>query len=184
MRNAAVFTLLFASVPLLAQDSARKLEVFGGYMLTRVTSDTAEGHWNWSGWNAAATYFFRPTIGFTTDAGGMYRGGTIVVTPAQSRSYTFLFGPTWKLRSAKVNPFTHALIGFERDSVAAASGSGVGSAPTYRFAMAFGGGLDVPLSRAISLRAFQLDYALWHKKYLGNNNNVRFASGILFRFGH
>lgn len=185
MRSALVFALLLlVSVPLLAQDYPRKVEVFGGYMFTRVTNDVYSGHANWSGWNAAGSYFFRRSIGITLDVGGMYKGGTVVGTSTQSRSHSFLIGPSWKLRSGKINPFTHALVGFERDSVAAPSGSGLGSPATNRFALALGGGLDVPLNHVISLRVFQLDYALWHTKYLGNNHNLRLATGILFRFGH
>ncbi len=183
MRKAVIFALfLLATIPLWAQDSPPKVEIFGGYMFTRVTNDVESGHTNWSGWNAAGTCFFWHRLGITMDLAGMYKGTTLAGTSAQSRFHSVLFGPTWKLRSTNLNPFTHALFGFERDSVAAPSGLGLG--PTNRFGMTLGGGLDVPLSPLISLRVAQVDYALWHKKYLGNNNNLRVATGILFRFGH
>ena len=55
------------------------------------------------------------------------------------------------------------------------------------FAMAFGGGVDVPVSRTISLRPAEFDYFLtrFTNPFTGTNNqnNFRYSAGIVFTLG-
>jgi opacity protein-like surface antigen len=77
-----------------------------------------------------------------------------------------------------VFPFVQALLGGEQFSAGA---TGFGSASSNAFAMTAGGGVDVTLTRHVSLRAIQVEYLYTH--FGGaSQNNLRLQSGIVWRF--
>jgi opacity protein-like surface antigen len=138
---------------------------------------------------------------FTSPSGGFGLPST--------NSYSFLFGPVVQSRAGKLKPFAHALFGANRlnDSqgpiAVPVSNSSVvlgptGNATDTAFSMALGGGVDYNLTSRFGLRLGQLDYL-----YTGHNmntfantsfqvttfaglaaheNNLRFSTGIIFRF--
>jgi len=94
---------------------------------------------------------------------------------------SYLFGPRiyFPTRQGRLFPFVQALFGGDRIS---GSVSGLGSSSDNAFAMAFGGGADITLSKHVSLRAAQFDYFYTH--FGGQSqNNFRIQSGIAYRFG-
>ena len=54
--------------------------------------------------------------------------------------------------------------------------------------MAFGGGLDIPFHKHVSFRPVEIDYLLtrFDNPFTGhkNQNNFRYATGLVFTFGH
>jgi len=72
----------------------------------------------------------------------------------------------------------HALFGVDRFHVNVIGGSGTDSA----FAMAIGGGLDVPIKQKFAIRVAQVDW-LRTNHFSAAQNNVRLSTGVVFRFG-
>lgn len=121
------------------------------------------------------------------------RGGVAAVN---GNLFTYLFGPQLKFRTPKVQPFAHLLVGGAHSNVygnlyrlcqnntlvcnfqAAPSGNA--------FAFLFGGGVDIPVSKLISIRPGTVDYLLTNFSNRFNNsnqNNFRYSAGINFNFG-
>jgi hypothetical protein len=112
--------------------------------------------------------------------------------------FTYLFGPEIKVRTHKLQPFAHILFGAAHSNVYADAYKTIcqpivggcafrGSPASDAFAMAVGGGLDIPINHVISFRPAEADYLLTHfTNQFANNvqNNFRYSAGVLFSFGH
>jgi hypothetical protein len=92
----------------------------------------------------------------------------------------YLFGPRANIRRGNVTPFVQTLFG----GILTSSGIATLGWQTH-FAMAVGGGVDVRVSRHISVRPVEAGYLLTKIPDGLNNrqNNFRFGAGIVFRFG-
>src|SRR5262249_2177103 len=101
-------------------------------------------------------------------------------------SYSLMVGPRLTLRQDRVTLYGHALIGFAHVSYdkapltdfLAVFGIQPSTFSSNSFAGAFGGGVDIRLSRSISLRALQGDYFLTNfpdfvDGQRRNRNNIR-----------
>jgi hypothetical protein len=81
-----------------------------------------------------------------------------------------LFGLQIKIRTPKFQPFVHLLLGGAHSNVygnayknvcLTAGACSFSKAPSGNaFALAFGGGVDIPLSKTISIRPVEVDYLL------------------------
>jgi opacity protein-like surface antigen len=150
-----------------------KVDVYGGYSFLHVGSGVSgvDGL-NTSGWDAEVSGNFNRYLGITADISGQYKND-LFGTNANGRLHNFLFGPTLTYRSkSKLTPFGHALFG-----VSHASGDNVTS--DNAFAMAFGGGLDVKVAKAVSLRLGQLDW-LQTRFVDDSQNHFRYSAGVVF----
>jgi outer membrane immunogenic protein len=98
---------------------------------------------------------------------------------------SYLVGPryTWA-HAPHFAPFAQVLLGGAHASGSLAPGSSALPGSANAFAMTAGGGLDISLTRHISLRAFEADYYLTHFGNGVNNhqNNLRIAAGVIIRF--
>lgn len=161
-------------------------------------------HPGFNGWNAAGQLNLNSWLGITTDIGGHY--GTLVTARTTSASfqgitffdfslpkqsnYDFLFGPVFSYRKPRYKPFAHVLLGDERVSFGSARMpvnpiTLIPPPPRNYFAFAFGGGVDLELSRRFYLRAGEFDYqrvtsSVGSKDY---QNDFRFSVGLVARFG-
>lgn len=169
-----LLTVIVLSAAAVAQESASKLDVFGGYSYFNGSTSGSAGRFNLNGWNSQASYNFSRWLGATADFGGYY-GAPFGVS---AHDYTFLFGPTVDFRVPHCTPFAHALFGVERFHATVVGGSGSNSA----FAMAVGGGLDIPVKGIFAIRAAQLDW-LRTNHFNASQNNMRLSTGVVFRFG-
>lgn len=168
--------LLLGNLPLLAQTDFPRAEVFAGYSYLSVdTSGASSDRQSLNGWNAQANINANRWFGLTADVGGYY-GSPFNVSV---HDYSFLFGPTLTYRSEHVAPFAHALFGVNHiDASVGAEGSGSDTA----FAMAFGGGIDIPLKPHFGIRLVQADW-LRTQHFDTDQNNIRLSAGVLFMFG-
>jgi opacity protein-like surface antigen len=168
----AILTLgsLFAS----AQQSSSKFDVFGGYSYFNGSTSGEAGRYSLNGWNAQGTYNLNHWLGVTADFGGYY-GSPFNLS---ANDYSFLFGPTFSLHAQHFTPYAHALFGVDRAHQSLIGGSVSNTA----FAMALGGGLDIPLKGRLAIRAAQLDW-LRSDHYSVSQNNLRVSTGLVFRFG-
>jgi peptidoglycan-associated lipoprotein len=114
--------------------------------------------------------------------------------------YNFLFGPSVSANAGRLGLFGHALFGESLSRLSAGisvpilGGLTTSVTSANSFAMAFGGGVDIGLTRHIALRAGQFDYlrtqftpteALANglsSSSNGRQNSFRYAGGIVFRF--
>jgi len=161
-----------------------KAEVFGGYSMSRMPSSWTN---NLNGWNASVAGNLNSWFGLAGDFSGYYASPEISISslnipigPEQSQ-YMYLLGPQFSYRGfGRVVPFTHVLVG----RVHASSGLfGFNYSNSSAFAAAVGGGLDIPLSKMIAIRAIQADYLMTRFDQAGQNN-ARLSAGIVFRFGN
>jgi len=210
-----------------AQDATPKVQVFAGYSLVSADSGGLTGAIldgalrqpantfgiasTFQGWSAEGQYNADRWIGLAADIGG--RSGAPVIAGSSntvsgvpnSTSYSFLFGPVLSYRkNPKITPFAHALFGYDRTRLAAATikvpvPPVATAATTYTdFAMALGAGIDYKLAHHVAFRIAQLDY--FHTslnlnsfyatafatdllpKLSTRQKNLRVSTGIVFRF--
>jgi hypothetical protein len=104
-----------------------------------------------------------------------------------------MFGPQIKFRTPKFQPFAQYLLGGAHSNVygnltkacagvCTASGSPAGDA----FAMAIGGGIDIPISKTVQFRPVEIDYLMTRFTNQFNNSsqsNFRYSAGLNFAFG-
>jgi len=174
MRKFVVFAFLFGLFSLAAfaqeNETAPKVEFFGGYQYTRF-----DGGLNANGWDTALTGNLNRWFGVAADFSGAYKSQNGV----SFNDYTYTFGPvvSWR-HNQSFTPFAHFLAGGFRSSVAYSGLSGSGNG----FAMMFGGGVDLRATPHVAVRAVQLDWLSLHSNGTSDNNNMRISTGLLFRY--
>lgn len=159
---------------------------------------------SYNGFEASGVYNFSRYFGIKADVSGTYNtrptaftvpngdGTSSSVSFDHRRSlYNYLAGVQVKDNSsdARFKPFAHALIGVGNGrssfrNVVCSGGidcTGVfDDASQTGFAGAFGGGVDIKLSKKVDFRAIQVDYNPI-KFDNGTDNNVRFGVGFVFK---
>jgi opacity protein-like surface antigen len=196
--------LLFVTLSARAQETP-KIEVFGGYSFMR--ADLGGSSANLHGLNGSVTYNFDRILGIKADFSG-HTGSKVVSVPVLGNTFstasfdlspsdfTFLFGPQVAYRKRQtIIPFGHVLLGGVRAKVRvplnATQTINPGSTTTTvsfvtgddtGFGAAFGGGLDLKVSKRVALRAFQIDYLL-SRVTGGTQHNLRLGTGLVLRFG-
>lgn len=184
--------LLFAFPQLARAQRFEGIEVFGGYsylqnnlsstyspFYTPLTPFGADFSLN--GWQASITEKAADWIGLTQEFGGYYGTKNLLGADNHFSTFSILSGPRFYYPGLKgVTPFAHALFGYDQTTVKLKSYNYKTTSSSY--AMAFGGGLDVSVSRGLAIRVFQIDY--YRPAMFGTGqNDVRFTAGIVFKFG-
>lgn len=165
-----VLVCCVCTFPVVAQENAPRVELFGGYQFSHIPG------YNANGWNASSAFNLNDWFGVAADFSGAYT----TVSGVDVKNHTFMFGPVFSYRKHDTfTPFVHALFGGDRLS---ASLSGVGSDATNGFAMALGGGTDVKISRNFAVRVFQADWVYLRFSGVGESKNARVSTGIVLRF--
>jgi hypothetical protein len=186
MRNLFAVALLFAAFcaapALRAQDDSSKLEVYGGYDYVRfnvnadVTGQPPFQTFNANGGGGQLVYNVDNWLGVLGDVGGYW--ATNATTHGAAVPY--LFGPRANLRRGKITPFAQVLLG----GVVTSSGIEQSGWQSH-FAMSAGGGIDIKVSRHVSIRPVQAEYFMT-KIPDGLNNrqdNFRLSTGISLLLG-
>ena len=189
MRNSLAVVLLFAAVsagPLWAQEQPSQFEVYGGYYYTRFNINAnapgiaPSATYNGNGGGGQLQYNVNRWLGAVADLGGFIATSSGNGAFAGA-GFTYLFGPRVNFRRGKVAPFAQALFGGVRttDGIARSTGT------ENNFAMTAGGGIDVKVSKHVSVRPVQADYFMTKIPDGLNNrqNNFRFSAGVVFQFG-
>jgi outer membrane protein with beta-barrel domain len=209
-------TILFGAILLLgvavcAQEFPRA-EVGVDYSYARFAPSipNSQGH-SLNGGGGWFTYNINDYIGLKADLQGYGSNHTAFAIPSsanfpggafgsvQGNLFTYLFGPEIKVRAHGFHPFGHLLFGAAHSNVygnlfkticqPVAGGCAFSKAPSSdAFAMAFGGGVDIPITKSVSFRPAEIDYLLTRYSnpftQTQNQNNFRYSAGILFSFGH
>jgi hypothetical protein len=155
--------------------SVPKFEAFAGYGFTRFGSGA-----NASNLNGALGSFgvnFKPWLQIMGDASYNF----VTVNGTKSVVYGDHFGPRIFLRSRSARgpiPFVEALVGGTRIDTTTAGVTVSDNGLSYKA----GGGVDLTISRHLSVRLVDADY--YRIPFFTNSqSNYSFAVGIVFRFG-
>lgn len=210
MRKFGILMLIVLGLPfaLVAQiggamaagsENGTRAVVFGGYSYLRNGSN------GFSGWEGQGTFNFNRYLGVTADISGASLSPFSFSNSGFSASTyqhvtNYLFGPTVTAELGRSAVFAHALFGAAHSSLGAGisvpiiGGISTGLTSANAFAMAFGGGIDIGVTRHFAIRAVQVDYLRTQfnsidaltsglSSSLGNRqNSFRYSSGIVFRF--
>jgi len=182
-----------------AQDNP-KIEITGDYSYFRnnVSSGSIWDSQNLNGGGGDITYFPTEHFGIKADFQG-YNSTTQCPSAssgftgcASGNLFTYMFGPVMRYHVSKLEPFGEVLFGgahsnFYTSACNNNSGLCAGSPTTTAFAMAIGGGVDVPVTHRIAVRLFDADYVLnrFSDNFFGGNstqNNFRVQTGLQIRF--
>jgi opacity protein-like surface antigen len=197
----------------IAQD-VPKVELAGGYSyvnfhpgLSVITSQ------NLNGGGGAAVFNITPLIGIKADFMGyavgtgwtqkLINAGFPVTGSASGNLFTYMFGPQIKIHRGKFQPFGEGLFGAAHSNGYATilrcisgnnptdcnlkSTSGTGN--NNAFAMEWGGGLDIKLSRHVQFRPVEVDYLYTnfssnHIARISNSqNSFKYFVGVNFTLG-
>ena len=109
----------------------------------------------------------------------------------QANLFTYLFGPQIGIRTGKLRPYGHFLIGGAHSNAAAnlhsQELSASGTPSNNAFALAFGGGLDIPINHTgtVAFRPAEVDY-LWTRFNIqtgqSSQSNFQYKAGVVFNF--
>jgi len=158
--------VLLASIVAVGQDKA---SVFAGYQYMSLGA-TADG---------LGSARVSVPKGFDFDVAGNVAKNVAIVGDLGTgfkdggKMITFAGGPRFLATSGKVTPFAETLLG-----VSHFSGGGDSS---NNFTFLLGGGLDVSASKNVAIRLAKFDYE-YVKGNGGHLNNLRYATGIVFKF--
>jgi opacity protein-like surface antigen len=166
-----------------AQEQASKLEAYGGYYYVRfyVNASAAGGSpaetFNGNGGGVQLEYNANNWLGVVGEMAGY--GATATTNGALvGGAFTYLAGPRVNFRHGKVTPFVQSLFG------GIWSTAGIGnSASENNFAMTAGGGVDIKVSKHVSVRPIQAEYFMTRIPNGLNDrqDNLRIGAGIVVR---
>jgi hypothetical protein len=138
-------------------------------------------------------------VGYSIPPNAIIGNTSTITGNFQGNLFTYLFGPQVKFnRHHKVAPFVHGLFGgaHSNEYVNAykticqpivGGCSGKGTPANDGFAMAIGGGIDIPVNKTVSIRPAGLDYLMtrFTNPVTGTNNqsNFRYTAGVVFTLG-
>jgi hypothetical protein len=219
MRLRAILFSAILCLPLLSfaqqetNQAATRGNIYAGYSLLHANNDLGSSlgssnfnlGGNLNGWEGQGTFNFTRHFGVTADFSGNSKqlaGISFLGFSAgtQQHMYNFLFGPTATAYFGKSSVFGHALFGEAHSSLSAGvtvpilGGISAPITNANAFAMAFGGGVDIGLSRHFAIRAAQLDFirtnfnsvdalASGLSTSLNNRqNSFRYSGGVIWRF--
>jgi opacity protein-like surface antigen len=210
---AGALTFLVAISAVAQTTEAPKAEITGEYSYVRF-NPTLPGlnNRNFNGGGVDLSYFFRPMVGFKAEL--LFYGSTTFTTtvatnlatskgiiPAGTYSangslQTYQFGPIVKARYKHFEPFGEILFGVAHGNAYANLSKVIAVAPgsTLKvqgsqtpFAMTVGGGIDIPVTPTIAIRAADIDYVLTRLTNpltsTNNQNNFKYSAGLQFRWG-
>lgn len=194
--SALIVVLLISSSALAQSNSNPKWDAFIGYQYQQADGDsvpTAGSNPNSPGWftfpdmnkgiGGALTFNFDSHWGLESDFGYSRN------TDQAASEWTASAGPRFIARTDTFAFFLHALPGFNRVSYEAGqvTNNGIGAV--------LGGGMDLPISKMVAWRLFQVDW-VWGKHNFSNLAGPQFTSlrrpnfegarlrtGIVFNFG-
>jgi hypothetical protein len=188
-----------------SDDYTPKVEWFLGYSFWRAMPTALSNRMGYlHGGSTSVAYNFNRYLGLVADFGGFGNSRVTLFTTNNSqtlnsngKAFTYLFGPRLSFRRyERFTPFFQALIGGAYASSVTVSGCSGSTTCTVlgsnnAFAAAFGAGFDIKINNHIAIRPFEGDFLLTHfqnafpvgVQQAGWQKNVRFSSGIVFRFG-
>lgn len=195
-----VTAALLLSAPAFSQD---KISVFAGYSIFHLQTERLQNAPG-SGWDVELSGKMYRFVGLVGDVSTYYRSSFPPGERVRFRVRNFLVGPRFTFDLHHVQPFVHVLLGASNLHVSATFVPGIGlegsggrqfPAGETGFTVAFGGGVDVPVARFLSIRPAKLEYVSINTGSVtpgfgdpvtqlttGHTNNLRYSAGLVLRF--
>lgn len=142
---------------------APKADIFGGYSFQNL--DVGPNRETSHGWMANVGGNVHPNIGIVGDFSGHYDNDTF-------DSFGYMAGVRFNGRTERINPFAEALFGGIRQSNSLGADN--------RFAMGFGGGVDIQANDLFSVRAVQFDWMPIKGDDEWETSPIRLGFGVVF----
>ncbi|MGA1986502.1 MAG: hypothetical protein ABSG72_09530 [Candidatus Sulfotelmatobacter sp.] len=195
----ALLSVVLFSLPVLAQ--ANKAELFGGYSLEMIAPGCGSNYTcggiddlgafsSLNGWTAAGTVYVYKSLGLSAQISGNYK--SISPSFVSVHRFAYQFGPVYTFRFRHVSTFTHVLFGGVRQTGVPPGSSFNASLDYTKFMWSVGGGLDLGLSKRLSIRAIQIDYEGQQVPVNGfgtstssptaYSSGLRYSTGLVLRF--
>lgn len=203
--------ILVLSIAACAQEFPRTEVGFDyAYMRYSPSASYTKGH-SLNGGGGSFVYNFNEYLGLRADLQGFTSNTTgFNIAPnttfpsglsgnVQGNMFTYLFGPQIKVRAHKVQPFGSLLFGGAHTNLysnaykelcqpSTGNCPTISKAPTSEaFAMQFGGGIDIPITKTVSFRPGEISYLMTRFSNplsgTSNQNNLRYSVGVFFSFG-
>jgi len=196
MRKAILIGFMFLWGSAAFAQSDTKAEVSGNYSYMRFNPENSNviSSFSLNGGGGAFSYFFTDMIGIKAEFEGYGSTTRTVVatgTSVQANLFTYNVGPVIKYRKGKVQPFGEVMFGGAHSNayvnLCNSTGNCIGSPSNNAFDFILGGGVDIPVTKSISIRPAEVDFVLtrFGNAYTGGNNNqsnLRFQAGVVFSF--
>ena len=198
----AKMTVLFAMIMLFetAGLAQNRFEIFGDYSYLHFNPTvTGINSRSFNGGGGGVTLYFLGIFGIKADF--MEYGSTTfsktfpsAVITAQADMFTYMAGPVIRIPIPGVKPFGEILFGGSdtngyvnlTNSIIAAGGTISEARTQHPFTMAVGGGLDISVSKRLSIRPLEADYvlSLYSNPLTSSNSqsNFRYCAGLVFKF--
>jgi hypothetical protein len=140
---------------------------------------------------ASTTFTKTYSVAVPLPGGGTVPPGTYT---AQGNMYTALAGPEIRIPIPKVKPFGEVLFGISgtngytnvNKTISAAAGQPLRTLDQKPFTLVVGGGVDISISRRLSIRPVEADYVLtlFNNPLTRTNqqNNFRYCGGLVLKF--
>lgn len=202
-RSLSTTLLLVLGCAVIVAQEVPKADLFFGYSFVRANSARSIPAFTMNGGLGTFGYNFNNHIGLEAEIGG-YHNGNINGIMFDTTIMPYLFGPRFSYgRSKKFDPYVHFLFGATHLTTSVPvtltpTPTSTATETTTRlkaaqdnFTMAIGGGIDLKLNKAVTLRPIQFDYFMTRLEDFGqlgpsqnrNQHNLRYAAGLMFTFG-
>ncbi len=151
------------------------IEVSGGFALARDPRDDITLP---TGWTGGVAVDLTHALSAVADVSGQYKTVALVGSDAQLNVHTVMGGVRASARLGRLTEFAQVLVGDVRTAGSAFGATTV----SHSLGIQPGVGLDVPLARALSVRA-QLDLRLIRSQPDTTNSGYeyRFVAGLVYR---
>ena len=173
-----VFVVIFLCSWASAQSFLSKptVEVFAGYSLLRYDA-VPLGFPSRLNLNGGDVELLLPDIykglGVTFDFSGHHS--------SELESFNFLFGPQYRCVLKGMRLYGHGLWGRSRARLLQTGASQV-EPSTVGYAVALGGGVDIPWGNRFAIRPIQADYLI-SSAFGEKRHSLRYSTGLVIRFG-
>ena len=174
----AAFLALGATASAQSEVVTPKYELGVNYSWLHVNAASGDLSRNGNGGSGYFEYNLNRTVGLVADIGGYANTST----GKNDRLLTYMFGPRFNWRHARLTPYAQFLFG----------GAYLWNNPRYTttqnaFAMASGGGLDYTLTQHIAIKPIQVEYIMTQldsaNGFGSHQNDVRYSAGVVWRIG-
>jgi hypothetical protein len=173
----ALVAIVASGAILSAQEITPKYEIGLNYSWLHVNSANQDRQRTGNGGSGYFEYNVNRVLGLVGDIGGYAN------TRIDDRLLTYMFGPRFNWRHARVTPYVQFLFG----GAYVWNDLNTVSTTQNAFAMASGGGLDWTLTKHIAVKPIQVEYVMTQidstKGFGSHQNDVRYSAGVVFRLG-
>ena len=158
--------------------STPKYEIGLAYSGLHVNSANGDNQRSGNGGSGSFEYNLNKIVGLVADFGGYAN----TKAGKDDRLLTYMFGPRFNWRHARLNPYVQFLFG----------GAYLWNNPQFSttqnaFATAAGVGLDYRLTDHIAIKPIQVEYVMTQLNsangFGSHQNDVRYSAGVVFRLG-